>query len=176
MDSLFTGNKRGFIEISNADFDESVLKVVQIENSVFEENMVEQSALVRSFQNTEARIVNSTFLKNYSFGTGTVLQSEYSNNVVRDSTVSYNYAVNAGNMRFINRVGVFLVTLQSIVDVHNCSFLENFGLTNGVFDVINGGTLNFYDSRLENNHAIEGKIHEPIMIFSVHWLCYRFAN
>ena len=37
-DSLFMKNKRGYIDIFNSDLNDDALKVVQIENTLFEEN------------------------------------------------------------------------------------------------------------------------------------------
>ena len=45
--------------------------------------------------------------------------------------------------------------------VYNSVFMDNFALNSGVFKIFNGGTLQVYDSLLENNNAIEGNILSP---------------
>ena len=95
-------------------------------------------------------MVNKNDVENYTPWYGSVLHAGQRQTITRiyNSTFKNNYA---------NKGGVILVNHASHVFCSECVFEDNFALVGGVALLDNEGSIEFHNSTLRGNIAIDGK-------------------
>ena len=52
---------------------------------------------------------------------------------------------------------VLVLEENAVLEMHNCQFMSNFALQNGMFEIFNSAHLKLYSSTLKGNKAINSK-------------------
>ena len=99
------------------------------------------SSLVKVFENSEVRIFDSTFERNFGLSKGSVISGDYQR--AKIEIFNSTFRENAGA-----EGGVFYSEDHSFLSCNNCTIEKNFAVVGGVFLAHKNGFFRFEDSSI----------------------------